>query len=95
MQPHRHVATRNRRCTVEILVGHDEPDPAVAERHAALREQIKDRDRRLERYRTAIDHADGEIDSITNGLPKSSASAKGSKRNSAEWSRAGNSPAPK
>jgi hypothetical protein len=40
-------------------------DPEVEERQAALTQRIKDCDRRLERYRTAIDHAGGEIGSIT------------------------------
>ena len=51
--------------TAEILAGHEEPEPEVSERQVALRAQIKECDRRLERYRTALDHADGEIGSIT------------------------------
>lgn len=51
--------------TADILAGHDHLDPEAEERQAALVERIKDCDRRLERYRTAIDYADGEIGSIT------------------------------
>ena len=51
--------------TVDVLAGHDEVDPEVEDRQAAIRDQIKDCDRRLARYRAAIDHADGEIGAIT------------------------------
>jgi hypothetical protein len=51
--------------TVETLAGVDEPDPEADERHRDLRAQIAECDRRLDRYRAALEHTDGEIGSIT------------------------------
>ena len=50
--------------TVEALAGNDEPNPEAEQRQAELRARIADCDRRLERYRTALEFAEGEIGSI-------------------------------
>lgn len=51
--------------TVAAFHGHDEPDLDAEERQGVLRDQIADCDRRLDRYRSALEHADGEIGTIT------------------------------
>ena len=47
--------------TTEALFGHDDIDPDIEQRHAAIREQIKDCDRRLTKYRAALDQPDAEL----------------------------------
>ncbi len=63
--------------TAEILAGHDEPDPEAEERKAAIRDQIRDYDRRLGQYRTALDHADGEVATITKWIAEVERERKG------------------
>jgi hypothetical protein len=51
--------------TVAVLADAEEPDPDADERYSELRARIADCDRRLDRYRAALEQADGEIGSIT------------------------------
>jgi site-specific DNA recombinase len=44
--------------TCEVLAGSDEFDPETQEREAALREQIRSCDQRLERYRALLDEGE-------------------------------------
>ena len=68
--------------TCEVLAGAAEPDPDYEARQADLEAKIRDCDRRLARYRAALEHVESEIVPVVGWIAEVQRERKDSKRSS-------------